>query len=97
MSTDPAALRRLTRVMKALANENRLRLYLAIREATELKIDGPTCFTQDIAAGLRIGAPTVSHHLKELERADLIHTERVGKQLAARVNPATAELVKGIL
>ena len=83
--------------MKALANENRLQLYLAIREATELKVDGPTCFTQDIAASLRIGAPTVSHHLKELERADLISTERIGKQLAARINPDTAALVRDLL
>lgn len=90
-------LKQLTRILKALGNENRLRLYLAIREQQELTMDGPSCFTQDIAATLRIGAPTISHHLKELERAGLISTERIGKQLAARIIPETAERLKAIL
>ena len=62
-----------------------------------MDVDGPTCFTQTIAATLRIGAPTVSHHLKELERAGLITTERVGKQLTARIVPETARLVRDLL
>ena len=90
-------LKQLTRILKALGNENRLRLYLAIREQQELHVDRPACFTQDIAASLRIGAPTISHHLKELERSGLIATERVGKQLAARIVPETAEQLKAIL
>ena len=90
-------LKALTRIFKALANENRLQLYLAIREHQEMTVDGPTCFTQNIVANLRIGAPTISHHLKELERADLITTERIGKQLAARIVPATAERIKHLL
>ena len=86
-----------TKVMKALGNENRLRLYLAIREAQQLSMDGPSCFTQTIAANLRIGAPTISHHLKELERAGLITTERVGKQLKASIVPETAALIRELL
>ena len=35
---------------------------------------------------LGIGAPTVSHHLKELSGAGLIETEKNGKFLVARVN-----------
>lgn len=38
---------------------------------------------------LKLGAPTISHHMKELENAGLITTERKGKYLSARVNPDT--------
>jgi ArsR family transcriptional regulator len=36
-----------------------------------------------------IGAPTISHHLKELTNADLISTERKGKFVVARINQQT--------
>jgi len=35
---------------------------------------------------LNIGAPTISHHLKELSAARLIFTEKRGKFLVAKVN-----------
>jgi len=35
---------------------------------------------------LSIGAPTVSHHMKELTGAGLVITERKGKFLTARIN-----------
>ena len=90
-------IRRVTQILKALASENRLRLYLAIREAEQLSVEGAKCFTSDIAARLKIGAPTVSHHLKELERAGLIRTEREGKRITATLDPSTAALVKDLL
>ena len=90
-------IKRLSRILKALANENRLQLYLAIREAHTLTVAPPTCFAYALAADLGIGAPTVSHHLKELERADLIVTRRVGKQVAADINPETVQLVRQLL
>jgi predicted transcriptional regulator len=43
---------------------------------------------------LKIGAPTISHHVKELEHAGLIVTQRQGKLLTARVNPDTLALVQ---
>jgi ArsR family transcriptional regulator len=36
-----------------------------------------------------IGPPTISHHLKELENADLITAERKGKLLVTQVNTPT--------
>ena len=93
----PTELKRVTRILKALGHENRLTLYLAICDAAELTVDGGDCRIADVAADLRIGAPTVSHHLKELERADLITTERDGRHVTARVVPATAELIKALL
>ncbi len=46
---------------------------------------------------LKIGAPTVSHHLKELVNAGLIVTERQGKFLIARPVPGTWEEVSRLL
>jgi predicted transcriptional regulator len=44
---------------------------------------------------LNIGAPTISHHLKELSNAGLIKTEKSGKFLVAHINrELLAELKK---
>ena len=44
---------------------------------------------------LNIGAPTVSHHLKELVNADLVRTERVGKFVRCRVNEEAVGELRG--
>jgi ArsR family transcriptional regulator, arsenate/arsenite/antimonite-responsive transcriptional repressor len=41
---------------------------------------------QKIVENLHIGAPTISHHLKELSDAGLITTTKNGKFLVATVN-----------
>lgn len=82
-------IKRLTRIMKALANEHRLELYFQISEQERLAVPRSECFVSDIAAKMRIGAPTISHHVKELEMADLIITQKVGKQITASINSQT--------
>lgn len=82
----------LTKVLKALSNQTRLELYLQISRQNEADFDtGSECFITDIVSSLNIGAPTVSHHLKELTNAGLITTERRGKFLTAVINPKTIE------
>lgn len=86
---------RLAKVMKALASHKRVELYLEIVKKSEASFKtGSECFITDIIGSLNIGAPTVSHHLKELANADLITTERRGKYLIAKVNEKT---IKGAI
>ena len=96
VATSPE-LKAMTRIMKALASEKRLELYLAIRAANRLELPTEPCFVYEIAGSLGITAPTLSHHLRELERAGLIVTQRHGKQVAATVSSSTVELVKQFL
>lgn len=87
------------KVMKALANPNRLELFLEIAVAGEESSypAGCECVIAGIAKRMKIGAPTVSHHLKELANANLITTERRGKFLVARINGDTVGAVLGML
>lgn len=79
--------KKMAKIFKALSNENRLELYLKIAEAHEASFKtGGECSVADIMACLNIGAPTISHHIKELVNADLITTEKRGKFLVCRVN-----------
>ncbi|MDR2947317.1 MAG: helix-turn-helix domain-containing protein [Candidatus Adiutrix sp.] len=80
------------KIFKALSNPNRLELYLKIADSHESEFDaGCGCFLVDIMNSFTIGAPTISHHLKELLNAELIETEKRGKLLVCRVNKAMAE------
>jgi ArsR family transcriptional regulator len=90
---------KLVKVMKALSNPNRLKLYLEIVKKSEAgyETNECDCYISSIMSKLKIGAPTVSHHLKELANADLIHTERKGKQVVARVNEKTVNQVNEVL
>jgi ArsR family transcriptional regulator, arsenate/arsenite/antimonite-responsive transcriptional repressor len=83
--------KKIARVLKALSNTNRLELYLEIAKKCEasFEADCRECLVTDIMGSFNIGAPTISHHLKELADAGLITTERKGKFLVARVDQAT--------
>lgn len=85
---------RMANIFKALSNPNRLELFLKISKVHESSYpDHCECFVTDIIQSLNIGAPTISHHIKELTNAGLIITERKGKFLICRVN---TELVQEI-
>ena len=82
-----------------MSNPNRLELYLEIVKNYEASYEAecPECFITDIIGNLKIGAPTISHHLKELTNAELIETERKGKYLIARINDETVDEVLKVL
>jgi len=88
----------LSKVLKALSNPNRLEIYLEIAKKHEASFQtGGECFITDIVDSLKIGPPTISHHLKELANAELITTERKGKYLVAKINKKTIDEVNKVL
>ena len=89
--------KKLAKIMKALSNENRLKLYLEISKQEESDFDAQECHLSDIVKLFGLSPPTISHHLKELANADLIVTEKRGKFLVARINKETLGAVKQIL
>ena len=89
--------KRLCKIMKALANENRLALYLGIAQNEESDFAAPEWQRVRHRQGVTLTAPTISHHLKELANAGLIITERRGKYLVARINKKTLGEVEQVL
>jgi ArsR family transcriptional regulator len=86
----------MSKVFRALSNKNRLQLFLNLLDESRLDLaKGRThdCFLASIINNLRIGAPSISHHLRELESAGLIETSKEGKQLVCSIRPdAMADL-----
>lgn len=70
-------LEKLARAFKALSNPNRLAIYLEVlrQHRTEMK----SCGLAHLIDSLEIGAPTISHHTKELVDAGLIKVQREGR------------------
>jgi ArsR family transcriptional regulator, arsenate/arsenite/antimonite-responsive transcriptional repressor len=62
-----------TLISKALADPKRFEMLQKIGASR----DAPTC--SDLGACVELAPATVSHHLKELDAAGLIHIERDGK------------------
>ena len=88
---------RLAETFKALSNPNRLKIYLQLMSCC---VPGTVCSTDDVSTdpetkccvgdlgeGLGIAASTLSHHIKELNRAGLIHMERRGQNVDCWVDP----------
>ena len=58
--------KRLAKIMKALASEHRLNIYLGIAQNEESDFEMPACTISEIVKGFTLSAPTICHHLKEL-------------------------------
>ncbi len=78
------------RRFKALSDPARVRLLSLIAESGEIcgcDLEGP----------LGLSQPTVSHHLKILAEADLIHKERRGKWVYAHLRPEGFNTLRDVL
>ena len=89
----------------ALANENRLSMFEQLR-SKELECnarDGACSFTDhccsvgELVTNLEVTQATVSHHLKELNRADLVETKRRGRFIYCSVNESAVERLEEFL
>lgn len=86
----------LAEAFKALSNPNRLKIFLQLMNCCT---PGTVCSAEDVTKscvgdlgeGLGIAASTLSHHIKELNRAGLIQMERRGQHIDCWVDPDTVE------
>jgi len=78
----------MAKAFKALSNPNRLTIYVEILKRHRARLDEECggCLIADVMSSLQIGAPTVSHHVKELVNASLIEVERQGKFVNCHIN-----------
>ncbi|KRE47600.1 ArsR family transcriptional regulator [Arthrobacter sp. Soil736] len=79
-------------VFKALADPNRLRLLSIIKASSS----GATCVC-DLTDPLDLGQPTVSHHLKILVEAGLLHREKRGTWAYFSLAPGALDNAAGML
>lgn len=79
-------------VFKALADPNRLRLLSMVRAEAA----GESCVC-DLTGPLDLGQPTVSHHLKILVDAGLLHREKRGTWAYYSLVPGALEQTAGLL
>ena len=91
----------LANIFKALSNPHRLRIFLRLLEICP---EG-CCSTDDseacecvgeVSKNLGIVPSTVSHHIKELNRAGLIDLERDGQSVMCRVNPEAISILNSL-
>ena len=90
----------LSQIFKALSNPNRLKIYLRLisccQPGTISEIHSEQCAcVGELGQDLGIVPSTVSHHIKELRQAGLIHMKRQGQKMECWVSPETLELVRG--
>jgi len=92
---------RLAAAFAALSNPQRLRMFVKLASsgcASESRKEKPEltagfCCATEVGDGLDLAASTVSHHLKELRQAGLVHVERRGRRIDCWASQETLELL----
>jgi DNA-binding transcriptional ArsR family regulator len=86
---------RIASIFKALSHPHRLAIFLRLAKCCQAHgCDVEACSRLcigELGKGLRIGQPTVSHHLKELRRAGLIRTRKAGQNTECWVTEASID------
>ncbi|RMG27011.1 MAG: transcriptional regulator [Methanobacteriota archaeon] len=82
MSADIATI---VKISKALADENRYRIFKLISEKGEIPC-------KDITAAFPLSQPTISHHLKVLMESGLISFRKEGQWSYFYINQQTLDL-----
>lgn len=90
----------LDEVFKALSNPHRLQLFRRLMgccaPGTRCSVDEATRFcVGELGEELDIAPSTLSHHLKELNRAGLVRMERQGRHIQCWVEPETLTELAG--
>jgi ArsR family transcriptional regulator len=91
--------KQLSKAFRALSHPNRLQLFLNLWRESKLDLQkGRTheCFLVTLLGNMKVGAPTVSHHIRELESAGLISTSKEGKQLICSINRDAVHALKAM-
>jgi len=83
--------KKLTKIFKALADENRLKILLGTQKqecqcSNDKSCDSRCACIKDLSKPLKITVPTVSHHIKELVNAGLVNTKKEGRWVYCYVN-----------
>jgi len=95
----------MTKVFKALSNEQRLKLFKMIYDCQMEKVSNKNsrcaegvdkAFTM-ACNHLSIARSTVSHHMKELENAGLISTTRKGQSFTCEINMDAVKAIQQFL
>ncbi len=91
-------------MFKALSNPHRLKIFLRLVSCcqpgtvtsinTNMEPEGCAC-VGELGQDLGIVPSTISHHIKELRQAGLIHMERRGQKIECWVDPETVAALKG--
>jgi DNA-binding transcriptional ArsR family regulator len=88
-------IRNVVAAFKALSHPHRLTIFLRLAKCCEkhgYSADDCARFCiGELGRGLRIGQPTISHHLKELTRAGLIRTRKCGQTTECWVTETTLD------
>ncbi len=80
-----------TQAFKALANPHRLEIFNILSHCCDYDPgkgdqEVPTCCVGDLGPRLDVAPSTLSHHLKELQRAGLVNMHRKGKHIYCSLN-----------